>query len=240
MVESVKAFLRFPFTGPDWQGRFLVGSALMLGSFIIPIIPFIFVLGYVLEIMRRVINGEEPSLLPWNDFGKYAANGVKGFVACLVYLLPGLVFVIGSYILYFASVFFSPESERAPLAIFLGMGLFMLGLFIGLILLILGSIPLPAALANLAAKGNIGAALDISDWWSLIRSNPWGYLGAWVLTVGIGSIGYWLTILPYYTVILCCLSYLLWAPVGFYTLVAGGAAFGQFYRESSFSTKEIE
>ncbi len=240
MIEVLKTFINFPFRGPDWKSRFITGSALVLGGFIIPVIPFIFVLGYVLEIMRRVIQGEEPSLPPWENFGKLAADGIKGFIASLVYLLPGLAFIIGGYIFYFIVLFVSPQGGEALLAYLIGMALFMAGLFLGLILLTLGSIPLPAALAHLAARGNVGAAFEVSGWWALIRSNPWGYFAAWVVTVGVAYIGYWLAILPFYTVILCCFSYLLWAPVLFYALVVSGALFAQFYRESSLSTREIE
>lgn len=239
MIESLKTFIRFPFRGPNWTSRFIVGSALVLGNFVVPVIPSFFVLGYVLEIMRRVIHGEEPSLPAWDNPGKIFVDGVKGFVAALVYLLPGMVFVIGSYALY---ILVSLRlQENGPIFLLTGLlFLFLAGLFLGLVLLTLGSIPLPAAIANLAAKGNIGAAFEISEWWAVIKANPWGYLGAWAVSAGIGYIGYWLSVLPYYTIILCCFVPLIWAPVFFYILAVAGAVFAQFYRESSLSTSVME
>ncbi len=241
MPENVKVLLRFPFKEPEWQNRFILGSALVLANYVIPLIPFIFVLGYVITIMRKVIQGEEPSLPAWDNLGKIAADGLRGFVAALIYLLPGLVLLIGGYLIYFITIFLSPtQTEKLSLAPVLGMAFLFIGLLSGFILLTLGLIPLPAALANLAAKGHLGAAFEVTEWWSLIKANPWGYLGAWVLSVGLGYIGYWFSILPYYTLVLCCLVPLIWAPIGFYVLVVAGAAFGLFYRESSFSTTEME
>lgn len=241
MLETLRAFISFPFRGPEWPSRFLIGSALVLGSFLIPIIPMILVLGYVIRIMRRVIQGEEPSLPAWDNFNELITNGVKGFIASLVYLLPGLIFIVGGYVLYFVSLFVSSgPSEGEAFAPLVGMFILMAGLFLGIILLTLGSILLPAAMVNLAAKGNIGAAFEVSEWWALIKANPWGYLGAWAISVGIGYIGSWFSSLPYYTIVLCCLVPLLWAPVIFYVMVVAGAVFGQFYRESSFSIKEME
>ena len=205
MLENIKALLKFPFKEPGWQNNFIVGSALLLANYIIPIIPFIFVLGYVLTIMRKVIQGEEPSLPAWDNLGKIAADGLRGFVAALIYLLPSLVLLIGGYIVYFVSIFTQTQTEQLSLAPLLGMAFFFIGIFGGLILLTLGLIPLPAALANLAAKGHLGAAFEVTEWWRTIKANPWGYFGAWVLTVGLGYIGYWFSYLPFYTLILCCL-----------------------------------
>lgn len=237
MIESLKTFIRFPFRGPNWTSRFIVGSALVLGNFMIPIIPSFFVLGYVLEIMRRVIKGEEPSLPAWDNPGKILIDGVKGFVAALVYLLPGLVLIVSGYIFYFLTFLLLPGNDPT---VILAWFLFLASLFLGIVLLTLGSIPLPAAIANLAAKGKIGAAFEISEWWAIIKANPWGYLGAWAVSAGMGYIGSWLSALPYYTIILCCFVPLIWAPVSFYILVIAGAVFAQFYRESSFSTSVME
>ncbi len=241
MLDNVKALLKFPFREPGWQNRFLLGSALLLANYVIPVIPFIFVLGYVLTIMRKVIQGEEPSLPAWDNLGQIAADGLRGFVAALIYLLPGLALLIGGYLIYFITFIFTPtQTEKLSLAPLLGMAFFFIGLLVGLILLTLALAPLPAALANLAAKGHLGAAFEVTELWRTIRANPWGYLGAWVLTVGLGYLGYWLVTLTSYTLVLCCLVPLIWAPINFYILAIAGAAFGLFYRESSFSTTEIE
>ena len=51
-INSLKPHFRFPVRGDRVTERFLVGSALFLASFIIPIVPALFVLGYAVQVMR--------------------------------------------------------------------------------------------------------------------------------------------------------------------------------------------
>ena len=67
---SLKRLVKFPFQDANWASRFLVGTLLTLANYIIPILPGIFVSGYVLRIMRQTVAGEEPALPAWDDWGE--------------------------------------------------------------------------------------------------------------------------------------------------------------------------
>ena len=54
-TTPLRAIFRFPFQGPRWQDRFLIGSVLVFAGTVIPILPTIVVYGYALQIMRQAI-----------------------------------------------------------------------------------------------------------------------------------------------------------------------------------------
>ena len=72
----------------------------MLGSFVIPILPGLFVAGYALRIMRQAVDGEEIHLPAWGDWGKLAVDGFRWSVISFVYLLPGIIVVTIGYTAY--------------------------------------------------------------------------------------------------------------------------------------------
>jgi hypothetical protein len=242
-TASIKEFFRFPFRGPDWKNRFLIGAALSLAGFIIPILPLIVVYGYFMEVMRRVIEQGEIVLPAWDDWGKLALDGLRALGVGLVYLLPGQVVFWGGFLLYmvvsFSFPFFMVAAEgnqaavAGPLALLGSMAVMFVSILLGSLLTLLGAVPLPMALAHVAAKGEFGAAFRFRQWWTLLRANKLGYFVAWVLFAGLTAMGYFATTMAYYTIVLCCLIPFLGAPVGFYLFSVGAAVFGQTYREST-------
>ena len=74
--EDLKQLFAFPFQDPRWQNKFLIGSLVVFAGFIIPLIPFFFVYGYMAQIMRRIIVEKgEPFLPEWDDWGKLFVDG---------------------------------------------------------------------------------------------------------------------------------------------------------------------
>jgi hypothetical protein len=122
---SLKALIRFPFAGPGWQSRLLIGSGLVLAgaliatvywaiiAFLPPLlclapfalvavaVPLVPVLGYALRIMAGAVRGEEPALPAWGDWGGLAGAGLRGGLVSLGFLLPGIVAYAGGMALYF-------------------------------------------------------------------------------------------------------------------------------------------
>jgi len=239
-ISTLKETFGFPFRSPDWQGRFLVGSALLILSFVIPVLPAIFVYGYVLGIMRQAIEGRPLTLPAWEDWGRFWTDGWRVFLIGLVFMAPGVALLCGGSALYFAgsmSLPFLQSSSGEPTAFaltffLLSFTVFFVSLFAGSLLTVLGAIPFPFAAAHLTAQDRLGAALRPSEWWPALRKSKMEYFIAWVIVFGLFGVANLATILAYYSLILCCLVPVLAAPLGFYASLVAGALFGATYREA--------
>ncbi len=236
-LSPLKTLFRFPFQGQDWKNRFIVGAALSFAGTIVPILPIIFVFGYALQIMRQVIKDGEPELPAWDDWGKLGADGLRGLAVGLAYLLPGILVMSIGFLAYFGMLFSLPFMDSGGegafiLLLFGSMGVMMISMAVGVLLLLLGFIPLPAATAHFVAEDKVSAAFKVGQWWSLIKANKLGYFAAWVVVLGLAMVLYQLFIVIYATLILCWILPLLIAPIGFYIQIVGAAIFAQSYRES--------
>jgi hypothetical protein len=247
-TTRLQSLLRFPFQGADWSSRFIIGTGLTLAAYVIPLVPIIFVYGYVLRVMRQATEGEELTLPAWTDWGQLFVDGLRVALVGLVYLLPGVLVLVGGWMLYFVSSFAFPlmmgvvgqDTGGAALVFVLGMmGLFgsmavlMLSMAFGFFLVILAFIPLPAAVAHFIASDEVAAAFRPRQWWPILRANAVGYFAAWVVMLGLASLAAIALNFAYYTIVLCCLAPFLAAPLSLYVLLVSAALFGQTYREGS-------
>jgi len=241
-IPSLKSIFRFPFQGEGWGKRFLIGVVLSFLNFIIPIIPAVFVSGYLLEVMRRAVKGEDLVLPDWTDWGKLGLDGLKYTLISLVFLLPGtLVYLVGFgfyFITTFGLSFISglSQNSRGYEAIFvpvflLAMLAFVISVFLGPLLFFLGAIPLPAAVANMAGEGKLAAGFRLRQWWPALWKNKLGYFITWTILFGLFFILYLVIFTAYISCILCWLIPFLMAPLGFYLGVVYAALFGQTFRE---------
>ena len=247
-TTRLQSLLRFPFQGADWSSRFIIGTGLMLAAYVIPVVPVVFIWGYMLRVMRQATEGEDLTLPSWTDWGQLFVDGLRVALVGLVYLLPGVLVLAGGWVLYFVSSFAFPlimgvvgqDTGGAALVFVLAMmGLFgsmvglMLSMAIGFFLVILASIPLPAAVAHFIASDEVAAAFRPRQWWPILRANVVGFFAAWVVMLGLASFVAIALNFVYYTIVLCCLAPFLAAPLGLYVLLVSAALFGQTYREGS-------
>jgi hypothetical protein len=248
MFTQLRQVLRYPFQSPDWQSRYWIGVGLIFLGFIIPLVPLLFVSGYFMRVLRGRIREQELALPAWDDWGSLALDGLRQIVVCVVFMLPGFLVLFGGQILYFLTFFGATIAASARnansltplLAMFGSMGVMFLSLALGMLLIFLGVIPLPMALAHCAAKESLGAAFHFREWWRLLRRNAWDYFIAWVVMAGLAMILMTALSLAYYTLILICLIPFLMAVAGFYGLMVYGALFGQVYRDSLEMTSSDE
>lgn len=242
-LRGLKRFFTFPFEGAEWQKRFIIGAALIVVSFVIPVIPLIFVCGYVLQVMRRAIAGQGLTLPEWEDWGKLGVDGLRYGVVGLAFMLPGFLVYFGGLGIYMLSSMLLPVSMQMmdhgrggfaviPLFFVVSMIILFVSIFLGMILTFLGAIPLPAALAHFVAKDQVGAAFRFREWWPLLWRNKMGYFIAWVLCGGLIGILYYGIMVLYSTMVLCLLIPVLSAPLLFYLALVCAAVFGETYRES--------
>jgi hypothetical protein len=203
----------FPFKDPDWVKKILIVGLIN----IIPIIGQIFLLGWAVEISRRVIQNE-PTLLPDIDFGAHLSKGFQVFIIELVYAIPLIIFYIPFILLPFFEQNSQSSSDTATtitliVSLCCGGLVLIYGLFLAFVL--------PAAIGNYAARGTIGAGFSFSEVFGLIRTAPVAYLIvllASILAGFISSLGG-----------IVCLVGALFTSV--YALAVMGYFYGQAYRE---------
>lgn len=239
-TANLQALLAYPFRDPDWKNKFLLGSLIVLAGFAIPLLPFIFIYGYMLQIMRRIIvEGGEPFLPAWDDWGKLFNDGSKLFGVVVVYTLPLMVLVMLGVFLFTFSIWMpimfagpaaggeNPPDVLFPLAGGLGMTVCIgLGLLLGLGL----SLVVPAAMGHVAATNDFAAAFRWREWWPIFRANLPGFLLADLVLWAVSLV---LNIIVYVSLILCCLLPFVAAPITIYTLLIYSALFAQAYRDGA-------
>ncbi|NQS92414.1 MAG: DUF4013 domain-containing protein [Chloroflexi bacterium] len=201
--------LVFPFQDENWLKKTGIAFLLVVLGFI-PVIPTVLLLGYMAEIIKRVVvQREEPSLPEWDDFSAYFNAGFRLFGAGAVYLLPStLLFGVGYLGMLLPVVFMDNVGYMES-----GGGIFVIaGYLMGLVLMgfaalisIITSMALPVAAVHLAVKEDFKAAFKVKEIWSIARANWKGFLLAYLLLVGASVILYYGTYFLVATVILCCL-----------------------------------
>jgi len=221
----------FPLENKEARKNFLIGSALILAGFIIPILPTLLVIGYQMKIMRQVIQGEKPSLPDWGDWETLLKNGAKFFGVRLVYTLPLLLVMIPLFILLFALPFLAGNSQHGDAI----MVAFTLAFGLGMICLMPFSLALmiviPAAELHVAETNEFSAGFRVREWWPIFRKNIGGFLVAFLIYYGLTlvlSVFFQIIIM---TLILVCILPFLMPPVSMYLSTVMYTAFAQAYRD---------
>ncbi|MCE1252450.1 MAG: DUF4013 domain-containing protein [Anaerolineae bacterium] len=239
-TSSLKEAISFPFKSEGGSSRFFIGALISLANLVLPIIPSIFAFGYAIAVLRQVVNGEKPAMPEWKDWGKFGVDGLKASLVSLVYLLPAIILSIAGWglymLLYFIGIFLTTSnssSEGLGMVLMLSaLVILFLSLCVSMIFYLLGEIPLPVALAHWVSREHLGAAFDVKAISKIIGADKWGFLVAWVVVLGVGALLYFVSMIFYYTIILCFVAFIVAIPAGFYMLLVLAALFGQFYAEN--------
>ena len=155
----------YVFEDEDWVKKLAIASVLCLT--VIGIIP---VLGWGLEVIRRVIK-EEPEPLPdWSEFGQYFVKGILVVLVVFIYSLP--IIVVGSCNAGAGTLLGNTGEDLATPAIWiLTMCLSCLYIIYGLGI----SLVVPAALGNYAASGEFGSVFKLGKIFKIVKDNLGNY-----------------------------------------------------------------
>jgi len=192
----------FMFQDQDWPKKVLIGGLISL----VPILNFA-ALGYLVQVIRNVRDGQALPLPEWDQLGEHFRNGLILFLIFLVYTIPiillaciqtGVSVVVGSA---------SSGSEAASSIFSLVSICFscLMGVW-GLAIAVLS----PAVLIRFADTSEFQSGLRLGEVMAIIRANPGSYLIAmiimWVasgviaplglIACGVGVIvtGFWATL----------------------------------------------
>jgi hypothetical protein len=172
----------FPFQDKSWFSKLLIAALISL----VPILNFALV-GWIVEIAKRVMDHELEELPGWDNFGKKFMGGlyytVAGFIYSLPILLVGCVMAainIGTL----AAASNSGSNQDTINALMAGGGvvafcLVCLMILYGLVL----SVLMPALLVHYAKEDNFGAMFKLGVVYGKVRENAGTFFMAWLVAL---------------------------------------------------------
>lgn len=136
----------------------MIGSVILIGPFIMGA----FVLGYMVEIMRRVRAGEEHPLPEWDRWGEKFVDGLKLLIAIMIWALP--IWVLTLPMSLMGAV--AGDDGGGPL----GLVIMCLSCIVVLYSVFLALVT-PAIYVSYSEKGTFGSALDFSRVTTITREH---------------------------------------------------------------------
>lgn len=229
---DLSQILLFPVKDSESRKYFLIGCAVALAGFIVPIVPYLFLFGYAAQVARQVFNGESPRMIAWNDWGTLFQDGAKIFGVRIVYTLPILILALPMVVAGIAMPIIADNVNSsevdAVIAVFL-LVMLLFGCLLVLLSLPLGLI-IPAAEMHTVDKNDFAAGFRFREWWGIFRANLGGYVVALVIVYAASTA---LTIVMQIlmaTIILSCLLPFFVPAITTYTTLVMYAMFAQAYK----------
>ncbi len=209
--------LTFQFKDPDWIKKILMASLITL----IPVVGWIFVFGWSLEIARRVIRDDpQAHMLPEIDLARDMVRGLQSFLISLVYNLPAMAILVPVMILFvFTTTAFG--GDRTLDGFFLVTCVCLIPLILAYSVLM--TMVITAAYGNfLAQEESFAAGFQLGRIFSLVRKAPLPYF-----LVVVGQI--LCSFIAFFGLAACIVGVVVTST---YTLTVMGHLYGQAYKES--------
>lgn len=183
---NIEKSFRFPFEDQQWLSKLGLGALIT----IVPILNFAWS-GYLVGIIRNVMNNAVEPLPAWDDLDKKFADGLILFAAGVVYVVPILILVgLPLSIIAFSSLLSGNSHMEHMGRTLANAGLFLLyGLSCVFILYaIVLSVIYPAILVLFSREGTFASCFKLREAFELISKNAAPFFTAWGLSI-VGGIG---------------------------------------------------
>jgi hypothetical protein len=226
---DINKSITFVFDDKRWITKILIGGVVLLFSFLI--IPIFFLYGYMVKIIRNVMDGLDDPLPEWEKWGLLLKDGFAIVVATLVYTLPIWILMCCS-ILVFLPVG-SLEGNAAD--IMAGIGVLALVLMSCLFILFAIGLALvaPAITIQYAREGNLSACFRFGEVLGMVRDNIGDILISLLVLFGISFALSLIGIIP---IVGWVISFL----ASIYTIFVTGHLYGQIGAKIGGAPKEKE
>ena len=89
--------LTYYFEDPRWVNKLAIGTGILILSslfsvVLVGLIGYLIIIGYALDVLRNVRNGEQYPMPEWKDrWGEWLVQGVRIAVAVIVWAIPAII-----------------------------------------------------------------------------------------------------------------------------------------------------
>lgn len=219
-MDIGKAFT-YVFDDPNWIQKIVIGGIVLF----IPIVNFA-AIGYMLNALRNVAEGQVTPLPEWGDFGNHFMRGLYAFIGMLIYFLPLIIVVccigIVTAVLGSSTSQTGTDGSSNNLAGVAGIIILCLECIAGLYAFVAG-VTLYAPLTRFAMSANqLSVFWDFRNNLELIQKNA----GAYILALIIGFVA---SFVAGFGTILCIIGVLF---TSFWAQLVYAHLFGQFWQQT--------
>lgn len=223
----------FPFEDKQWISKLGMGALIAM----VPILNFAWT-GYLVALIRNVMNNVQEPLSNWDDLGKKFTDGLTLVAAGLVYTLPMLIVICLPLSFMIVPAILSGNRDLEDIAQLLagaGSLLFICLLCAFLVYSLVLSVIYPAILVLFAREGTFASCFKFREVFDIIGKNTSQFFTAWIISIGGGLlIGFAAGIVQAILSIIPCLgwivSFVLTIGIVAYTSAVYAHLFGQFGR----------
>jgi hypothetical protein len=185
LMDIGKSF-SYPFEDKQWVSKMGLGAVISL----VPILNFAMT-GYMIQIVRNLMDDVQEPLPNWDDLGKKFKDGVMLVLAGLVYALPVILLSCLPLGILTIPAALSGNGDTQGIADALtGVGSVLLVgmscLFVvyGLVL----SVIFPAIYVNYAKEGTFASCFQLREVFSMIGKNAGAFFTAWGMSLVAGLV----------------------------------------------------
>lgn len=180
----------YMFDDQDWIKKIAIGGgitlvAAILTPILIGLALFLPLSGYMLETLKNVRDGRPTPLPEWTNFGDLFSKGLMIFVIYLVYNLPAIILSCVTGGISVATTNQNIDPDLASTLGFVSACISCLQILVSL----LGSAILPAAIIRYAEFGSLGSAFQFAEIFNFIKNNIGDYIIVVLLTWVAGLLG---------------------------------------------------
>ena len=151
----------YVFEDKDWLSKILIAGLIAL----IPIVGWIYITGWMIEIIRRV-NAGRTDILPATHFQEFLSLGFKCVIVCLVYSIP--VIILSSFSLFFGHLLENTSSDF--LTVFSASASCLFGLINFVVAIVISLVCFPAMI-RLAETDSISESLKFGEIFTITKNN---------------------------------------------------------------------
>ena len=226
----------YPFEDKQWLTKLGLGAVISL----VPILNFAMT-GYMIQIVRNLMDGELEPLPNWDDLGKKFMDGLMLVLAGLVYALPVIVLsCLPLSIITIPAIIASGNSDMQDIANTISgaggvllAGMTCLFVVYGLVL----SVIFPAIYVNYAKEGTFASCFKLREVFNLIGKNAGAFFTAWGISLVAGLVvglvaAFANTVLGLIPCFGWIVSIVISLGIGVYLSVIYAHLFGQFGRQA--------